>query len=135
MLRRWVASGCAAALCIVTAYGAEPDAPAPPVDYKAGVEQKVRMLARDPTSILYEWGSAPRMGWTDMAFQPRAEGLIGCVMVKGKNGFGGYDINWKTIVYVVDPITGHVLNSFQTFDGKTPRVGKHISHDPGCPEL
>ena len=103
------------------------------VDYKAILEKKVRMNMRDPTSVLYEWGNEPRIGWADMAFSPRYEGLVGCFMFKGKNGYGGY-ADWVTSIYVIDPASGSVLTMFGTVDGKPPKIGKFISHDPGCPQ-
>ena len=97
----------------------------PDEQYKPAVQAHFEALARDPTSLIYTWGPPPREGWTDIAFAPRHEGLVGCVWVNGKNGFGGY-AGRRGYVYVV--ARGRVV---QTFEGMV-KVGKFISHDPGC---
>ena len=93
--------------------------------YKPAVMRYFEGVARDPTSIIYEWGPPPRQGWTDIAFAPRREGLVGCVGINARNGYGGYaGRRWYTYV-VADGVL------IQQFEG-TVRIGRFISHNPGC---
>lgn len=102
--------------------------PIPPDSaYKPAVQAGFEMVARDPTSLLYNWGRPPKEGWVDYRGEPRYEGLIGCVMVRGKNGWGGY-AEPKTYLYVVT--RSGEAHAYRWIG--TPRVGKFISHDPGC---
>lgn len=98
--------------------------------YKPAVMAKMEQIARDPTSLIYDWGDPPHQGWIDLRGTPRYDGLIGCARVKGKNGFGGYG-NWMKIYYVVTASGEAAI--MQTWDDGLPPVGKYISHDPGCP--
>ena len=97
--------------------------------YKPGVMAQMEKTARDPTSLIYEWGDPPRQGWIDLRGTPRYDGLVGCVFVKGKNGFGGYG-NWMKFFYAVTPSGQTAI--LQTWNDQLPPVGKYISHDTGC---
>lgn len=106
------------------------------VDYKAVVEGKMQEVARDPTSLIYQWGDPPQLGFTRLLLGPRHEGLVGCVRVKGKNAYGGYG-DWKDFIYVINQNTGKLEANIDfpnpnKFMAALLRRGE-ISHDPHCP--
>lgn len=107
------------------------------LDYQSVVKTKMESIARDPTSLIYQWGDPPRLGWTKLLFGPRHQGLVGCVRVKGKNAYGGY-ADWNNYIYVIDPTTKQVIANinFPTPNKFMPRLLRRgdIGHDPHCPD-
>lgn len=113
---------------------ASPQVPPP---YRTIVEREVRASMRTPDKVSLQWGVDPTPGWAAMKGRPRADGLLGCVVVIGKNTGGSAVEDRIYLVYVFNDVTekvaGQIFTLNQLNKARARHMGKWFSRDPGCP--
>lgn len=102
-------------------------------DYRSVIKTDVLAGFAHPDKISFKWGDAPQPGWAAMKGKPRAEGLLGCVDIRGWHG----DDNIY-LVFVFDSskqtVSGQIFTLPQLNKALHRHMGTWFSADPGCPE-